>query len=129
MNWGIATDKPLADDFDGDGKSDITVFRATADGYLFAAPENLAALSGQMKEFFDRCYYPVLGKIEGRPYGTLIAANDTRADRDQSTDGQVCAGAILSSLAAMATTSFTRTSPRRRRSVSGWSTEWCPPRS
>ena len=40
----------------------------------FAAPENLAALSGAMKEFFDRCYYPVLGKIEGRPYGLMICA-------------------------------------------------------
>lgn len=45
-----------------------------AKGYLFAAPENLAALSGAMKEFFDRCYYPVLGKIEGRPYGLMICA-------------------------------------------------------
>lgn len=45
-----------------------------ADGYLFAAPENLAGLSGEMKEFFDRCYYPVLGKIEGRPYAQMICA-------------------------------------------------------
>jgi len=27
-----------------------------------------------MKEFFDRCYYPLLGRIEGRAYATLIAA-------------------------------------------------------
>ena len=46
----------------------------TADGYLFVAPENLAALSGAMKEFFDRCYYPVLGKLEGRPYAQMICA-------------------------------------------------------
>jgi multimeric flavodoxin WrbA len=45
-----------------------------ADGYIFAAPENLAALAGLMKDFFDRCYYPVLGRIEGRPYGLLICA-------------------------------------------------------
>lgn len=45
-----------------------------ADGYIFAAPENLASLSGMMKEFFDRCYYPVLGQIEGRPYALMIAA-------------------------------------------------------
>lgn len=45
-----------------------------AGGYLFAAPENLAALSGAMKEFFDRCYYPVLGQIEGRPYALMICA-------------------------------------------------------
>jgi len=45
-----------------------------ASGYLFAGPENLAALSGAMKEFFDRCYYPVLGRIEGRPYALMICA-------------------------------------------------------
>ncbi len=45
-----------------------------ADGYIFAAPENLAALSGPMKDFFDRCYYPVLGRIEGRPFATMVCA-------------------------------------------------------
>ena len=34
-----------------------------ADGYIFAAPENLAALAGLMKDFFDRSYYPVLGQV------------------------------------------------------------------
>ena len=45
-----------------------------ADGYIFCAPENLAALSGPMKDFFDRCYYPVLGRIEGRPYAQMVCA-------------------------------------------------------
>jgi NAD(P)H-dependent FMN reductase len=45
-----------------------------ASGYLFVCPENLAALSGAMKEFFDRSYYPVLEGITGRPYATLICA-------------------------------------------------------
>ena len=45
-----------------------------ADGYLFATPENLAAIAGLMKDFFDRCYYPVLGHIEGRPYAVMICA-------------------------------------------------------
>ena len=45
-----------------------------AAGYLFVCPENLATMSGAMKEFFDRCYYPLLGRIEGRPYATAIAA-------------------------------------------------------
>ncbi len=51
-----------------------------SDGYIFCAPENLAALSGQMKEFFDRCYYPVLGKIEGRPYAQMICAGSDGAN-------------------------------------------------
>ncbi|GMN12502.1 hypothetical protein MTsPCn7_02780 [Altererythrobacter sp. MTPC7] len=42
--------------------------------YLFVCPENLATMSGMMKEMFDRCYYPVLGRIEGRPFATAIAA-------------------------------------------------------
>ncbi len=45
-----------------------------ADGCIFATPENLAAISGQMKDFFDRTYYPVLDRINGRPYATLICA-------------------------------------------------------
>jgi multimeric flavodoxin WrbA len=45
-----------------------------ASGYLFVCPENLAAMSGAMKEFFDRSYYPVLERIVGRPYATLICA-------------------------------------------------------
>lgn len=45
-----------------------------ASGYLFVCPENLGSMSGAMKEMFDRCYYPLLGRIEGRPYATMIAA-------------------------------------------------------
>ncbi len=45
-----------------------------ARAYLFVCPENLATMSGLMKEMFDRCYYPLLGRIEGRAYATAIAA-------------------------------------------------------
>ena len=45
-----------------------------ADGYLFATPENLASMAGLMKDFFDRCYYAALGRIEGRPYAAMICA-------------------------------------------------------
>ena len=45
-----------------------------ADGYLFAFPENLAAISGGMKSFFDRCYYPCLGTLNGRPYAMIVCA-------------------------------------------------------
>ena len=46
----------------------------SADGYIFCAPENLAAIAGIMKDFYDRCYYPVLGQIEGRPYAQMVCA-------------------------------------------------------
>ena len=45
-----------------------------ADGLVFATPENLAAMAGVMKDFFDRTYYPALDRINGRPYATLICA-------------------------------------------------------
>ena len=45
-----------------------------ADGYLFATPENLAAVSGLLKDFFDRTYYGALDQINGRPYASLVCA-------------------------------------------------------
>ena len=45
-----------------------------ADGYLFATPENLGAMSGMMKDFFDRTYYAALNRIAGRPYAILVCA-------------------------------------------------------
>ena len=46
----------------------------SADGYIFATPENLASMAGLMKDFFDRTYYPVLERIEGRPYACMVCA-------------------------------------------------------
>ena len=45
-----------------------------ADGYIFVTPENLASMSGMMKDFFDRTYYAALDRIAGRAYATLICA-------------------------------------------------------
>ena len=45
-----------------------------ADGYLWVTPENLAAMAGIMKDFFDRTYYAALDRIAGRPYATLVCA-------------------------------------------------------
>src|ERR1700688_4882753 len=45
-----------------------------ADGFIFATPENLAAMSGKMKDFFDRCYYAALDKVNGRPYASMVCA-------------------------------------------------------
>jgi multimeric flavodoxin WrbA len=52
------------------GASDVL----DAAGYIFATPENLAAMSGKMKDFFDRTYYAVLDRLNGKPYATLICA-------------------------------------------------------
>ena len=62
-----------------------------ADAYLFATPENLAAIAGLMKDFFDRCYYPVLGRIEGRPYATLICAGSDGSNAARQIE-RICTG-------------------------------------
>lgn len=45
-----------------------------AHGLVFATPENLASMSGQLKDFFDRTYYDALDKVNGLPYGIMICA-------------------------------------------------------
>ncbi|SNS83061.1 flavodoxin [Sphingopyxis indica] len=57
-----------------------------AAGYLFIGPENLAALSGAMKEMFDRCYYPCLGRLEGRAYATIICAGSDGENAQRQLD-------------------------------------------
>ncbi len=62
-----------------------------ADAFVFATPENLAAIAGLMKDFFDRCYYPVLGRIEGRPYATLICAGSDGSNAARQIE-RICTG-------------------------------------
>jgi multimeric flavodoxin WrbA len=57
-----------------------------ARGFLFCGPENLAALSGAMKEMFDRLYYPLLGRIEGRAYASIIAAGSDGSGAQRQLD-------------------------------------------
>ena len=45
-----------------------------ADAYIFATPENLAGISGMMKDFFDRTYYAAFERINGRAFLALICA-------------------------------------------------------
>lgn len=56
-----------------------------ADGLVFATPECLGSMSGLLKDFFDRCYYPALDRLNGRPYQTLVCAGS---------DGQAAARQI-----------------------------------
>jgi multimeric flavodoxin WrbA len=41
---------------------------------IVATPENLASMAGIMKDFFDRCWYPVLDRVNGRAFAAIVCA-------------------------------------------------------
>jgi len=47
-----------------------------ADGYIFGTPENFGYMSGALKYFLDRIYYPCLDQIGGRPYALFVRAGN-----------------------------------------------------
>ncbi|MGQ0502799.1 MAG: flavodoxin family protein [Panacagrimonas sp.] len=50
-----------------------------ANGLLIGSPENFGYLSGAVKDFLDRTYYPAEGKTIGLPYAMFVSAgNDGR---------------------------------------------------
>lgn len=47
-----------------------------AHALLLGTPENMGYMSGALKDFFDRTFYPVQGKIDNIPYGIFISAGN-----------------------------------------------------
>ncbi len=47
-----------------------------ADGLLLGTPENFGYMSGAMKDFLDRTFYEVEGKIAPLPYALFISAGN-----------------------------------------------------
>lgn len=50
-----------------------------ADGVIFGSPENFGYLSGGLKDFFDRSFYPALEQQINLPYGVFISAGNDGA--------------------------------------------------
>lgn len=49
------------------------------DGLLMGTPEHFGYMSGALKDFFDRTFYPAEGRTEGLPVGLFVSAgNDGR---------------------------------------------------
>lgn len=46
------------------------------DALILGTPENFGYMSGAMKDFLDRTYYPCEGKVESLPYAIFISAGN-----------------------------------------------------
>ncbi|MFT3758248.1 flavodoxin family protein [Thauera sp.] len=46
------------------------------DGLLLGTPENFGTMSGGLKDFFDRTYYPCEGRLVGLPYAVFVSAGN-----------------------------------------------------
>lgn len=47
-----------------------------ADGFILGTPENFGYMSGAMKYFLDRVFYPCEGKLNGRPWALFVRAGN-----------------------------------------------------
>lgn len=45
-------------------------------GLLIGTPEHFGYMSGAVKDFFDRTFYPAQGRTESLPYGLFISAGN-----------------------------------------------------
>jgi multimeric flavodoxin WrbA len=47
-----------------------------ANGLLIGTPEHFGYMSGAVKDFLDRTFYPVEGKVDGLPYAIYVSAGN-----------------------------------------------------
>ncbi len=45
-----------------------------ADALILGTPENFGYMSGMMKDFLERVFYPCEGQVAGRPYAVFVGA-------------------------------------------------------
>jgi multimeric flavodoxin WrbA len=61
-----------------------------ADGIVFGTPENFGTMSGALKDFFDRTYYPAEEHQLNLPYGLFISAGNDGSGAVREIDRIAC---------------------------------------
>lgn len=57
-----------------------------ADAVILGTPENFGYMSGMMKDFLERIFYPCEGKVEGRPYALFVGAGQDGSGAQNSVE-------------------------------------------
>jgi flavodoxin len=83
-----------------------------ADLLVFATPENLASMAGAMKDFFDRSYYALLDRCNGKPYSSLICAGSDGTGAERQLD-RIATGLRLRRVAQSLIVNLEAQSPER----------------
>jgi multimeric flavodoxin WrbA len=58
----------------------------SADAVILGTPENFGYMSGMMKDFLERIFYPCEGKVEGRPYALFVGAGQDGSGAQSSVE-------------------------------------------